>query len=136
MPNGWQRPAALEVVDLAAIPLSMSYRQQRGDSLDSRIQAASWGDDYQLLFTATAAQNLPVEATAISSCRDMVCRSVTGKHQFRFRRNWALNIAEACGFRACPMRPACLSHRAHTTAERVFRVLLHKNKRGRDSSCL
>ena len=52
-------------IDLAAIPLSMSYRQQRGDSLDSRIQAASWGDDYQLLFTATAAQNLPVEATAI-----------------------------------------------------------------------
>ena len=52
-------------IDLANIPLSAPYRQQRGDSLDSRLQAASWGDDYQLLFTAPAGRALPVAATAL-----------------------------------------------------------------------
>lgn len=52
-------------IDLARIPLSAPYRQQRGDSLDSRLQAASWGDDYQLLFTAPAGLELPVPATAV-----------------------------------------------------------------------
>lgn len=52
-------------IDLATIPLSPPYRQQRGDSLDSRLQAASWGDDYQLLFTAPADLQLPVPATAV-----------------------------------------------------------------------
>ncbi len=52
-------------IDLAAIPLSTTYRQQRGDSRDSLIQAASWGDDYQLLFTASADATLPVAATPV-----------------------------------------------------------------------
>jgi thiamine-monophosphate kinase len=52
-------------IDLASIPLSAPYRQQRGDSLDSRLQAASWGDDYQLLFTAVAGLELLVAATAV-----------------------------------------------------------------------
>ena len=52
-------------IDLALIPLSAPYRQQRGDSLDSRLQAASWGDDYQLLFTASAAVELPISATSV-----------------------------------------------------------------------
>ena len=52
-------------IDLTLIPLSAPYRQQRGDSLDSRLQAASWGDDYQLLFTAPADLQLPVPATAV-----------------------------------------------------------------------
>lgn len=52
-------------IDLANIPLSAPYRQQRGDSLESRLQAASWGDDYQLLFTAPAGLELPVPATAV-----------------------------------------------------------------------
>jgi thiamine-monophosphate kinase len=52
-------------IDLASIPLSAPYRQQRGDSLDSRLQAASWGDDYQLLFTAPASLALPVAATIV-----------------------------------------------------------------------
>jgi len=38
-------------IDLDTIPLSMAYRRMRGDGVDSRLQAASWGDDYQLLFT-------------------------------------------------------------------------------------
>jgi thiamine-monophosphate kinase len=52
-------------IDLATIPLSAPYRQQRGDGLDSRLQAASWGDDYQLLFTAPADLELPIPATAV-----------------------------------------------------------------------
>ena len=52
-------------IDLSAIPLSHAYRQQRSDSIDSRMQAASWGDDYQLLFTAQPNAQLPVAATAI-----------------------------------------------------------------------
>jgi thiamine-monophosphate kinase len=52
-------------IDLAHIPLSAAYRQQRGDSLDSRLQAASWGDDYQLLFTAQDGLELPIAARAV-----------------------------------------------------------------------
>lgn len=52
-------------IDLSLIPLSDDYRAVRGDSLDSRMQAASWGDDYQLLFTACATTDLPVSATAV-----------------------------------------------------------------------
>ncbi|GMO45066.1 MAG: thiamine-phosphate kinase [Treponemataceae bacterium] len=52
-------------IDLACIPLSPSYVSYRGDSRDSRIQAASWGDDYQLLFAAPANASLPVPATAV-----------------------------------------------------------------------
>jgi thiamine-monophosphate kinase len=53
------------VINLANIPLSVAYKQYRGDGQDSRIQAASWGDDYQLLFTAPADIALPVDASAI-----------------------------------------------------------------------
>jgi thiamine-monophosphate kinase len=55
---------ALEI-DLTAIPLSEAYIQARTDSLDSRIQAASWGDDFQLLFAAPANITLPVPATKV-----------------------------------------------------------------------
>jgi thiamine-monophosphate kinase len=55
---------ALEI-DLASIPLSSDYIICRGETLDSRIQAASWGDDYQLLFAARPDTALPVPATAI-----------------------------------------------------------------------
>ena len=54
-------------IDLANIPLSIPYRQQRGNSIDSRLQAASWGDDYQLLFTAPASLALPVAATIVGN---------------------------------------------------------------------
>ncbi len=52
-------------VDLDAIPLSPEYRHCRGDALDSRMQAATWGDDYQLLFAADSAMHVPVSATVI-----------------------------------------------------------------------
>ncbi len=53
------------VIDLAAIPLSQSYRAQCGDTLSSRLEAASWGDDYQLLCAAPEGAALPVAATAV-----------------------------------------------------------------------
>lgn len=52
-------------IDLAAIPLSPDYRAMRSDSLDSRIQAASWGDDYQLLFAAPPEAHIAVAATIV-----------------------------------------------------------------------
>ncbi len=52
-------------IDLACVPLSPLYSSYRSDSLESRMQAASWGDDYQLLFTAPHDVALPVPATAI-----------------------------------------------------------------------
>lgn len=54
-------------IDLACVPLSPLYISCRTDSLESRLQAASWGDDYQLLFTAAPHIALPVPATAIGS---------------------------------------------------------------------
>lgn len=52
-------------IDLACVPLSPLYVSYRTDSLESCMQAASWGDDYQLLFTASAEAGIPVPATAI-----------------------------------------------------------------------
>jgi thiamine-monophosphate kinase len=52
-------------IDLACVPLSPLYISYRSDSLESRMQAASWGDDYQLLFTASPEASLSVPATAI-----------------------------------------------------------------------
>lgn len=52
-------------IDLACVPLSPLYIGYRTDSLESRMQAASWGDDYQLLFTASPEAGIPVPATAI-----------------------------------------------------------------------
>lgn len=52
-------------IDLACVPLSPLYINYRTDSLESRMQAASWGDDYQLLFTAPPKAVIPVPATAI-----------------------------------------------------------------------
>jgi thiamine-monophosphate kinase len=52
-------------IDLALLPLSKPYQAFRGNSRESRIQAASWGDDYQLLFTASPDVELPITATAI-----------------------------------------------------------------------
>lgn len=37
-------------IDLDAVPLSLEYLNARPDSLESRLQAATGGDDYQLLF--------------------------------------------------------------------------------------
>lgn len=52
-------------IDLARIPLSSSYTSYRGDALESRMQAASWGDDYQLLFAASPDTALPIAASQV-----------------------------------------------------------------------
>ncbi len=52
-------------IDLASIPLSSPYVSYRGGSLDSRIQAASWGDDYELLFASSPDAEIPAFATLI-----------------------------------------------------------------------
>lgn len=54
-------------IDLARIPVSSSYTSYRGDALESRMQAASWGDDYQLLFAASPNAVLPIAATQVGS---------------------------------------------------------------------
>lgn len=51
-------------IDLSAIPLSAIYASYRGNSRESRLQAASWGDDYELLFAAPEAR-LPIGATCV-----------------------------------------------------------------------
>ena len=56
-------------IDLAKIPLSADYRACRGDHRDSRLQAASWGDDYQLLFSIGEDTPLPVDATVVGHVR-------------------------------------------------------------------
>lgn len=52
-------------INLAQIPLSDAYVSYRGDALESRMQAASWGDDYQLLFAIPPGVDVPVAATLI-----------------------------------------------------------------------
>jgi thiamine-monophosphate kinase len=52
-------------IDLLRIPLSNNYQKQRGDGRESRLQAASWGDDYQLLFAAPSSAEIPVNATLV-----------------------------------------------------------------------
>jgi thiamine-monophosphate kinase len=51
-------------IHLSGIPLSPLYTSYRGNSLESRLQAASWGDDYELLFAAPEAA-IPVTATCV-----------------------------------------------------------------------
>ena len=52
-------------IDLARIPLSSAYISYRGETFESRMQAASWGDDYQLLFAAAPDASLPIDATQV-----------------------------------------------------------------------
>ncbi len=52
-------------IDISAIPLSADFVAIAGDGQDVRIEAASWGDDYQLLFAAEEAVILPAQATVV-----------------------------------------------------------------------
>jgi thiamine-monophosphate kinase len=52
-------------IELQSVPLSDDYIALRGDGSESRLQAASWGDDYELLFTAPLETELPVRAIAV-----------------------------------------------------------------------
>jgi thiamine-monophosphate kinase len=78
-------------LDLAAIPLSDDYREIRGDSRESRIQAASWGDDYQLLFAAPSDLPPPVPASKIGEFS-------VGHGLILFDDNLAINLPSSLGF--------------------------------------
>jgi len=56
-------------IDLAEIPLSPQYKALVGDDLDARMKAATGGDDYQLLLTASPETVLPVPLTCVGICR-------------------------------------------------------------------
>jgi len=49
-------------IDLAVVPLSDAWRAIRGDALPDRLEAASSGDDYELLFAAGADADAEIES--------------------------------------------------------------------------
>ncbi|MEG3176390.1 thiamine-phosphate kinase [Sphingomonas sp. RB3P16] len=54
-------------IDLEDVPLSGAYRAHAGDTPESRLAAATAGDDYQLLFALPADRVPPVAATRIGA---------------------------------------------------------------------
>ena len=55
-------------IDLDAVPLSIAYRAHVGENRDARLEAATAGDDYQLLFTSgLPLPSLPCPVTRIGS---------------------------------------------------------------------
>jgi len=52
-------------IDLAAAPLSQEYISAKGDGRQQRLEAASGGDDYQLLFAASLETELPIKAAKV-----------------------------------------------------------------------
>ena len=52
-------------IDLATVPLSPDYVAQKGEDRSARIAAASWGDDYQLLFAGPVGSFWPVDAVQV-----------------------------------------------------------------------
>jgi thiamine-monophosphate kinase len=51
-------------IDLSTLPTSHDYQVLRGNNLEGRLAAATWGDDYQLLF-ATPTRDIPVDAALV-----------------------------------------------------------------------
>lgn len=56
-------------IDLAEIPLSPAFRFVIGEDHGARISAATGGDDYQLLFTASPETVVDVPRTCVGICR-------------------------------------------------------------------
>lgn len=52
-------------IDLAALPLSPHYIGAKGSNREARLSAASWGDDYQLLFAGSAKTHWPLPVTQV-----------------------------------------------------------------------
>lgn len=52
-------------IDLAAMPLSQAYLDFAGRTRDTRLAAATAGDDYELLFAAPPGHTPPATATPI-----------------------------------------------------------------------
>ena len=56
-------------IDLDRIPLSQAFKGLFGDDEDARMSAATGGDDYQLLLTASPETVLPINVTYIGKCQ-------------------------------------------------------------------
>jgi len=69
-------------IDLSAVPLSSAFILARGDSHESRLFAATCGDDYRLIFSIDPARiaELPefgIPLTRIGTCIDATGLSLT-----------------------------------------------------------
>lgn len=56
-------------IDLDTIPLSKAFETVFGSDEEARMAAATGGDDYQLLLTASPETVLPINVTRIGQCR-------------------------------------------------------------------
>ncbi len=56
-------------IDLDQVPLSVPFKTLFGEEEDARMSAATGGDDYQLLLTASPETVLPINVTRIGQCR-------------------------------------------------------------------
>ncbi|QJB68161.1 thiamine-phosphate kinase [Parasphingorhabdus halotolerans] len=56
-------------IDLAKVPLSPEYISVFGDDEEARKKAATGGDDYQLLLTASPETVLPIAVTRVGQCK-------------------------------------------------------------------
>ncbi len=69
-------------IDLGAVPLSSAFILARGDSCESRLFAATCGDDYRLIFSIDPAHidalpELGIPLTCIGTCTDATGLSLT-----------------------------------------------------------
>ena len=56
-------------IDLAELPLSRQFQALVGNDRHARLKAATGGDDYQLLLTASPETVLSVPLTCVGICR-------------------------------------------------------------------
>ncbi|QTD55515.1 thiamine-phosphate kinase [Parasphingorhabdus cellanae] len=56
-------------IDLDQLPLSQSFKTVFGEGEEARMSAATGGDDYQLLLTASPETVLPINLSKIGKCR-------------------------------------------------------------------
>ena len=56
-------------IDLDKVPLSAEYISVFGDNEEARKKAATGGDDYQLLLTASPETVLPIAVTRVGQCK-------------------------------------------------------------------
>ncbi len=78
-------------IDLDRVPLSDAFKSVYGEDEDARKQAATGGDDYQLLLTAGPGTVLPISLTRIGRCRP-------GKGVSLVRDGEPANLPESLGF--------------------------------------
>lgn len=78
-------------IDLDRVPLSPAFRSVFGDGEAARMNAATGGDDYQLLLTASPETVLPIDLTRIGQCR-------AGSGVSLVRNGERIGLPESLGF--------------------------------------